>query len=98
MAACGGWKVHGMDECSLDDCLVTGNSMGWMNPVVEMRGVRGLTPPPPKCARKCANLRNLKANVQILDRKTPPPKCFTLFRLLDESMFMGWLQCSSMDG
>ena len=38
---------------------------------------------PPKCARKCANFRNLKANVQILDRKTPPPpKCFTLFRLL----------------
>ena len=27
---------------------------------------------PPKCARKCANFRNLKANVQILDRKTPP--------------------------
>ena len=42
MAACGGWEVHGMDECSLDDCLhVTGNSMGWMNPVVEMRGGQG---------------------------------------------------------
>ena len=26
----------------------------------------------PKCARKCANSRNIKANVQILDRKTPP--------------------------
>ena len=35
-------------------------------------GVRGLNPP--KCARKCANFRNLKANVQILDRKTPPPQ------------------------
>ena len=45
MAACGGWKVHGMDECSLDDCLVTGNSMGWMNPVVEMRGGQGANPP-----------------------------------------------------
>ena len=43
MAACGGWKVHGMDECSLDDCLVTGNSMGWMNPVVEMRGGGGVS-------------------------------------------------------
>ena len=29
---------------------------------------------PPKCARKCANFRNLKANVQILDRKIPPPQ------------------------
>ena len=37
-------------------------------------GSGGLTPPPPKCARKCANFRNLKANVQILDRKTPPPQ------------------------
>ena len=42
-------------------------------------GGQGVTPPP-KCARKCANFRNLKANVQILDRKTP--KWFTLFRLL----------------
>ena len=67
MAACGGWKVHGMDECSLDDCLVTGNSMGWMNPVVEMRGgAGGLTPPPKMCKKvckfekfesKCANFR-----------------------------------------
>ena len=38
--------------------------------VVEMRGGGGV--PPPKCARNCANFRNLKANVQILDRKTPP--------------------------
>ena len=33
---------------------------------------------PPKCARKCANLRNLKANVQILDRKTPPPMVYPI--------------------
>ena len=41
--------------------------------MVEIRGggVRGVNPPPPQCARKCANLRNLKANVQILDKKTP---------------------------
>ena len=50
--------------------------------MVEMRGSGGGVTPPPKCARKCANFRNLKANVQILDRKTPPPKWFTLFRLL----------------
>ena len=37
--------------------------------MVEMRGGQGVKPP--KCARKCANFRNLKANVQILDRKTP---------------------------
>ena len=41
--------------------------------VVEMRGGGvGGGVKPPKCARKCANFRNLKANVQILDRKTPP--------------------------
>ena len=34
---------------------------------------------PPKCARKCANFRNLKANVQILDRKTPPPNGLPYF-------------------
>ena len=52
--------------------------------MVEMRGGggQGGLNPPPKCARKCANFRNLKANVQILHRKTPPPKWFTLFRLL----------------
>ena len=57
-----------------------------LGPVVEMRGGGGQGGyPHPKCARKCANFRNLKANVQILDRKTPPPKkkkLFTLFRLL----------------
>ena len=45
-----------------------------LGPVVEMRGGGGGGGgKPPKCARKCANFRNLKANVQILDRKTPPP-------------------------
>ena len=41
--------------------------------VVEIRGGggQGGGVKPPKCARKCANFRNLKANVQILDRKTP---------------------------
>ena len=48
-------------------------------------GGRGVKPP--KCARKCANFRNLKANVQILDRKTPPPKWFTLFRLLPQAPY-----------
>ena len=38
--------------------------------VVEMRGGQGGLNPP-KCARKWANFRNLKANVQILNRKTP---------------------------
>ena len=44
-----------------------------MHAVVEMRGGA------PKCARKCANFRNLKANVQILDRKTPPPNGLPYF-------------------
>ena len=39
--------------------------------VVEMRGGGSGGLNPPKCARKCANFRNMKANVQILDRKTP---------------------------
>ena len=42
--------------------------------MVEMKGGGGSGGyPPPQCARKCANFRNLKANVHILDRKTPPP-------------------------
>ena len=44
-----GCNVHGMDEKFMGWLhVVTGNSMGWMNPVVEMRGVvvsGGLTPP-----------------------------------------------------
>ena len=52
----------------------TATSVGCLRPVVEMRGGGGSggVKPPPKCARKCANFRNLKANVQILDRNTPP--------------------------
>ena len=34
---------------------------------------------PPRCARKCANFRNMKANVQIVDRKTPPPNVLPYF-------------------
>ena len=49
-------------------------------PVVEMRGGGGggQGVKPPKCARKCANFRNLKANVQILDRKTPPQMVYPI--------------------
>ena len=48
--------------------------------VVEMRGGGGSGGvKPPKCARKCANFRNMKANVQILDRKTPPPNVLPYF-------------------
>ena len=43
---------------------------------------------PPKCARKCANFRNLKANVQILDRKTPPNG-------LPYFAYWRWPQCNS---
>ena len=54
--------------------------------MVEIRGGgSGGLPPPPKCARKCANFRNLKANVQILDRKTPPPNGLPYFAYWGEA-------------
>ena len=83
-------------ECATcGEAWAEGMCVGCIGEVVEMRGggggggggSGGLNPR--KCASKRANFRNLKANVQILDRKTPPPKWFTLFRLLYRCVCVG---------
>ena len=61
--------------------ILTSKHTAWCTPVVEMRGG-------PNVQRTLAFMLSREPRQKILDRKTPPPQCFTLFRTLVHTLLV----------